>query len=236
MRQNLLPLMFCLGSLILSCKKSGEDPSAGDSTIDFNFTTGTEGWIGDFADYPNDPNVGQIYQLEFTHAGLPAPLNASDGALKLSGINRSDDLFMFVKNKITGLVPLRTYTIQLTVDFATNAANNMVGVGGSPGEGVWVKAGAVTAEPKKVLSTSDNYYRMNLDKGNQSQDGADMKVIGNFANGSDINEYRLKKLSTTLPISVKAGPEGEFWLVIGTDSGFEGKTAIYYTAVKVFLK
>jgi hypothetical protein len=220
---------------ILSCNKPGNNRST-DKTYSDTFTLGTDGWVGDFADYPNDPGGINMYELEYTHSSLPLPLNISDGALKQSGINRSDDLFMFIKKKISGLEPGRSYSVDLKVDFATNAASNIVGVGGAPGESVYIKAGAVSVEPSKVLATSENWYRMNIDKGNQSQSGTDMKVIGNFANGTDINVYKIKQLSTTISLSVPANQQGEIWLVIGTDSGFEGKTTIYYNSIQTIIK
>ena len=143
---------------------------------------------------------------------------------------------MFIKKKITGLVPERNYTIDLKVDFASNAASNMVGVGGAPGEGVKIKAGAVSVEPIKVLNTPENWYRMNIDKGNQSIGGTDMKVIGDFANGTDLTIYKIKQLNTATPLNVQANQQGEIWLVIGTDSGFEGKTTIFYNSIQATIK
>jgi hypothetical protein len=229
-------LLFFIWFSILACKKTASNKPVTDKTYTDNFTMGTDGWVGDFADYPNDPGVTAQYELEFTHSSLPLPLNTSDGALKQSGINRSDDLFMFIKKKITGLESGQRYSVELKVDFASNAADNMVGVGGAPGEAVNIKAGAVSLEPTKVLITAENWYRMNIDKSNQAQSGTDMKVIGNFANGTDLNVYKIKQISTTTPISVQANPQGEIWLVIGTDSGFEGKTTIYYNSIQAIIK
>ena len=81
---------------------------------------------------------------------------------------------MFIKKKITGLVPESNYTIDLKVDFASNAASNMVGVGGAPGEGVKIKAGAVSVEPIKVLNTPENWYRMNIDIENLAAEQSDV--------------------------------------------------------------
>jgi hypothetical protein len=222
--------------MLSACKKSSNNSPSTGNQYEYNFSAGAEGWIGDFADYPNEPGVEQFYQLEFSHTGLPAPLNTTDGALRLSGINKSDDLFMFIKKKITGLEAGKKYTVNLTIDFATDVANNMVGIGGSPGESVFVKAGAVALEPKKMINTSENWFRMNIDKNNQSNSGNDMKVIGNFANGTNVNTYTIKQLSTITPITVQANPQGEIWLVVGTDSGFEGRTTIYYNSVKATIK
>lgn len=236
--------LFCRTSLAVlifsfiysSCKKQAHNsPSTGKTIID-NFNSGTDGWTGDFADYPNDPAILPLYQLQFSHSSLPSPLNSSDGALRQSGNNHSDDLFMFIKKKFSGFTPEKNYTVEIKVDFATNAASNMVGVGGAPGEGVKIKAGAVSVEPIRVLNATENWYRMNLDKGNQSIGGIDMKVIGDFANGTDQNVYKLKQLTTTSPLNVKANQQGEIWLVIGTDSGFESLTTIYYNSIQVIIK
>ena len=228
--------IFSIICMLSACKKSSNNSPSTGNQYEYNFSAGAEGWIGDFADYPNEPSVEQFYQLEFSHTGLPAPLNTTDGALRLSGINKSDDLFMFIKKKITGLEAGKKYTVNLTIDFATDVANNMVGIGGSPGESVFVKAGAVALEPKKMINTSENWFRMNIDKNNQSNSGNDMKVIGNFANGTKVNTYTIKQLSTITPITVQANPQGEIWLVVGTDSGFEGRTTIYYNSVKATIK
>ena len=202
----------------------------------YNFQEDSEDWTAGFADYPNEPNVEDFYELEFSHSMLPSPLRITDGALKQAGNNHSDDLFMFVKKKITELVPFRTYNVSMEIEFASNAPNGSVGVGGSPAEAVYIKAGASTSEPLKVLDNSDNWYRMNIDKGNQAQDGANMKLIGDFANGTESSAYNLVTLKTMNSISVESNSNGEIWLVVGTDSGFEGTTVIYYNKIKAILK
>jgi hypothetical protein len=35
---------------------------------------------------------------------------------------------------------------------------------------------------------------------------------------------------------VKANAQGEIWLVVGTDSGFEGKTTIYYNSIQAVIR
>jgi hypothetical protein len=196
----------------------------------WNFATGKEGWEGDFADYP----VGEeaFYELIFEHDTLPAPLNRNHFALKLSGNNHSDDLFMFVKRKVTGLEPNMVYYVTFTVEFASDVPNGMMGAGGSPGESVYVAAGAALQEPIKVAGP-DNYYGMNIKKSNQSQSGEDMLVIGNFANGTDKPVYTLKTVSNEKPFHVTSGPNGDLWIIIGTDSGFEATTTIYYNSINV---
>jgi hypothetical protein len=221
--------------IIVGCNKD-DDNKLPTVDLDFNFQYDNEGWAGGFADYPDYPDVENYYELQFSHSTLPAPLNISDGALKQSGFNHSDDLFMFVKKRITGLEPDKNYSVDIEIEIASNVRNNSIGAGGSPGESVYVKAGASTVEPIKVLDNYDNHFRMNIDKGNQSVDGANMKNIGNFANGTDMNIYTLKTLKNTSPINVQSDSNGEIWLIVGTDSGFEATTTIYYNSIKATIR
>lgn len=196
----------------------------------FDFAQGTNGWTSDFADYP----VGEetFYELGFEHDTLPEPLDQNQMALKQSGNNHSDDLFMFIKRKVSGLEPNTVYYINFTVEFASNVPDGTIGAGGSPGESVYIKAGATTIEPKKEKD-GDNYYRMNIDKNNQSQSGEDMVVIGDFSNDTDQEIYTLKTVANESPFGAATDENGHLWFIIGTDSGFEATTIIYYNSVKV---
>lgn len=196
----------------------------------FDFEQGTDEWTGDFSDYP--VGMETFYELVFEHDTLPEPLDQNQMALKQSGNNHSDDLFMFIKRKITGLEPEKVYYIDFTIEFATNVADGTMGVGGSPGDSVYLKAGATTVEPKKEKD-SKNYYRMNIDKSNQSQSGEDMVVIGDFSNDTDQAVYTLKTVTNESPFGVSTDETGSLWIIIGTDSGFEATTTIYYNSVNL---
>ncbi|WP_159519421.1 hypothetical protein [Sunxiuqinia indica] len=214
---------------LTSCSDD-EDDGIGQVELSYSFNAGAEGWVGGFADYP----VGEeeAYELTFDEAMLPAPLDETEGAIKLSGTNMSDDLFMYMKTGVSDLEPNTTYYVSFTVEFASNVPDDQVGVGGSPGESVYIKAGATTTEP---LPEEDNmgYYRMNIDKGNQSQGGMDMLVLGDFSNDTDQEVYTLKTVSNSEPFTVTSDADGNVWLIVGTDSGFEATTTIYYNELRV---
>ncbi len=204
--------------------------------LTYDFQNNSQPWEGDFADYPSGEEV--FYELNYEYSSLPAPLDTNKGALKQTGNNYSDDLFMFIRRKINDLKPNTKYKVLLKVEFATNAPDGLVGVGGAPG-GVIILVGATTIKPKKVIRT-DYYgmYRMNIwseSKGNLEH----MIEIGNFANDNDIenHDYKLKTLtSKDRNITVSTNNQGELWLIIATDSGYEGLTTIYYNLIKVKLE
>ncbi|MYH97782.1 MAG: hypothetical protein F4129_14915 [Acidimicrobiia bacterium] len=175
-----------------------------------------------------------IYELDSSYGALPDGLVGF--GIYIQGHNRSDDLFMFLKRQVEGLEPSATYTVSVSIDLASSIPLGMVGIGGSPGESVYVKAGASTVEPVGVTG-SNNHWRMNIDKGNQSTGGSAMKVIGNVANPDVVgDEYRIKTLASGAEfLSVETDSEGRAWLIVGTDSGFEGLTTLYYDQISFTL-
>ena len=208
-------------------------PGSGTVEFSFSFETDVEGWVVDFADLPSDYDQS-IYELDSGHRALPDGL---DGAgVYVQGHNRSDDLFMYLKRRVDGLAPGASYRVSMTVDLATNVGLSMVGIGGSPGESVYVKAGASTVEPE-AAPDSTGHLRMNIDKGNQSQGGSQMVVLGDVAN-PDVagDEFRLKTLDNAgRGVIVEAGSDGSAWLIVGTDSGFEGLTRLYHDRISYTL-
>jgi hypothetical protein len=197
-------------------------------TYSYDFIDGYDGWVGDFADYPVTDSI--FYELEYIRTTLPAPLNTSKYALKITGNNHSDDLFMFIKHKITGLIPNSTYQLQVQVNFASNAPTNAVGVGGPPGEGVTMKAGATITEPNKIIIGGD--YRMNIDKGNQTIPGVDMDTIGHIGVSDTTTLFTLiNRNNSTHLFTITTDANGEVWVCIGTDSGFEATTTLYYNQI-----
>lgn len=228
MKIQLLSLCLCLSLLAFSCEKEDVTPSP--PVLSYDFSSDTEGWLGDFADYP----VGEdsFFELVYRHDSLPSPLDSTDGSLMLSGANRSDDLFMFIKRKVEGLAANTVYELRFQVEVATNAPDGSVGIGGSPANSVYIKAGATPIEPIPI-NNGEDFYRMNIDIGNQSTDGVDMVVIDDFANGADDFIYQLKTIQNQKSITVTTDGEGSCWIILGTDSGFEGTTTIYFNSISV---
>ncbi len=203
--------------------------------FDFDFSENFQGWNYGFADYP--PGEEDYYELisEWREAPEPVREELDDiGSIFISGVNHSDDLFMYLKKRIEGLKPETRYMLFFKTEFATNAPTGCIGVGGAPGEAVWMKAGGSVVEP-----LTEGYY-LNLDKGNQALGGEDARVIGNIANTQTdcLNPvFEIKRLDNeTDPFEITTDAEGAIWVIVGTDSGFEYKTMLYYTHIKILVE
>lgn len=228
-----LLLAALVAAVATGCTSS---PTEGDMSFShsFNFTQGDRaGWSAGLTDFPGD-SAGIGYAFTFGVRDLPAEIGTGKG-LYLSSMNRSDDLFMFLKREITGLKPKGSYHVTLKVKLASNAHNGCVGVGGAPGESVYLKTGASTAEPVGVTRGDETV--LSVDKGQQSTSGRNAVVAGDVANGLPCDGtavYRvIERSNQRKPISVTADAAGKLWVFVGTDSAFEGLTSLYYTQIEV---
>ncbi|MFO7636819.1 MAG: hypothetical protein R6W96_05890 [Clostridia bacterium] len=213
-----------------------------DLSIKYDFKDTSHGWSGGFTDLPVDYDE-DMYGLLLAHVTKPDNLGPGK-ALKLSGLNASDDLFMYLKKKLTttdGIEANTTYLVRFTVEFATDAPAGAVGIGGPPGEAVWMKVGAAPFEPVRVAQTDTPHplWVTNVDKGHQNEDGEHAIRIGDVAkvDNDEFDVYEMKTLDNKdRPLEVTSDANGNLWIFVGTDSGFEGRTTLYYTEIKVELE
>jgi hypothetical protein len=221
---------------------SAQEPSAAISSIlvvTSNFAQGSDGWLPVFTDY-NLVESGFEFLAEVRtlpdSVEVPRPFRQ---AYYLQSHNRSDDVFMFLKRVLTsteGVVANADYRLSFNLWFASNAAA-CVGAGGDPGTSVYLKAGGSTQEPVPRL-LPNGYLSVTIDKGDQSEGGREMGVVGNIANGGSCEEpqYVLLRKNYQHPFPIRSSPSGDLWMAVGTDSGYEGLTGLYYYQIQVRLR
>ena len=211
-------------------------------SISFDFRNGSLGWEAGFADYPPATDKNDLFGLRAEIRGLPPELGVSGTGFYIQGINRSDDLFMFMKRRLTssdGIVAGQTYQVNFTLVFASDAQSGCVGVGGPPDVGL--KAGATPAEPIALLDNSPLFawLRMNVGKGGEGYGDLAASTTGSTANGIPCGSQPIKYVSIQRNHQhtsfVNANSRGELWLLVGTDSAYEGKTGLYYQRIDVTL-
>ncbi len=237
MKTTYLTTLLLATSLTTACEWADDDTTPPIIEHSYNFNESMDGWVGDFADLPEEGQ--ETYDLEISHSPLPEDIEPSSGSIMVQGNNRSDDLFMFLKKQVTGLSPSTTYQVTFDLEIASQYPEEAPGAGGSPGSSVYLKAGATPDEPLPVREDNSRvtYLRMNIDKGNQSQEGTDMINIGHI--GIEGDEYRyelIRRDNGDRPFSATTDANGNLWLIIGTDSGFEGLTTLHYNSINVRLE
>ena len=222
-----LGVAAAIGMSILAGTAAAKETTAG---LAFDFNQNDGGFTPIFSDYPNEQGVEEFYELRSGHEEVP--IAEAGKGLFLSGNNHSDDLFMGYYKDLIGLVPETEYQFTVRFQLATNVGNDMIGIGGAPGESVFVKCGVASKEPENSLD-SLNHFCLNIDKGSQSTSGSDMIVVGNLAK-EEINrpgEYEFNEIETK--VIARTDEAGTAYLVIGTDSGFEGVTSYYLDDISV---
>ena len=213
----------------------------GEVAVSYDFENGSDGWASDITDYTDATRPDDF--LSETGAAPPGLDEEGTDHVHLAATNTSDDLFMYLRREVGSelpLAPATAYEVAFTVEFASNAPTNCAGIGGAPGESVWLKVGATPEQPVPVSQDGDS--RLSVDKGGQSQGGEAAEVAGNVANGIPCEEaqeqdlpYADVTLDHTLADPVVTTDDGTMWLFVGTDSGFEGRTSLYYDRIEVTL-
>jgi hypothetical protein len=220
---------FSTIGLLSGCGGSTSEPSVG-TDINYSFAQNTDGWDVGFSDYSTLTKPTDVEQV---HAVIPIP--GASKSLYMGATNLSDDLLLYAYRKVTGLIPNATYTGSFTVTFASDAPAGCAGVGGSPGESVWL-IGAVSGTKPENRQTGED-FRLNISRGNQSTAGDSSDVIGTIGvsgipcSGNN-RQAAFKTLGPSKWIPFTTDDTGSAWILIGLDSGFESYSRIWLQSVK----
>lgn len=215
------------GSLVLSvflvsCK-------GGTDTLPIKFFTSTfqrdaEDWTGDVALFKNGQQDTIAFNIK--QGKIPGSTDSTSRGLSVSGKNIGDNLFLFIKKKITGLDPALTYKVAYQINIGTSYPDTV----GSAGRLIFIKAGASPNEPVKELK--NNYYNVSIDLGSLSQSGAEMMYLGTAGNGLDSVAYRsIVRTNANLAVEVKPNAAGEIWLCVGAETSYKGLIQLYYDRI-----
>jgi hypothetical protein len=203
------------------------------ATINIAFD-GTETVTVDQAEFHPGTRGGLSYQFQ----NLPSPLLGS--GLRVTARNNSDDQWVFVSHKVgpeAGVKPNTKYRALLTVRFASNMESGCSGVGGSF-ESIKIKGGVVNRAPAVFYDPAWNYYRFNIDKGNQGNNpGPEAIEFGNPTTEVPCGTVRpWMIISRSGVMNVTSNAEGNIWAYVGTDSGFEGTHELHYDRLMISLQ
>lgn len=194
-----------------------------------------DGWSAVFAEYPDGGN--EFYELNSGIKNLPEPLDQTKKAFMLSGNNHSDALQMWLVKQLSGLAPESNYSIETEVELASKYPDGSVGIGGSPGNAVHLVSKFATQgyTLEKGKDLGDN-VKLVLKKVEAVPESVLEFELGDVSITSDQYVYQLitRKKSSWSDVVV-TDKDGKLWAVVGTWSGFEGTSALYYTRIKITL-
>jgi hypothetical protein len=239
-RSQKISLLLLVGLAAASVAPAQQQPAAFVQVVD-DFTRGSDAWLADFTDYGLDQGgmdrLAELRDSPLQDEGAETP----ERSFFVQSMNHSDDIFMFLKKPLDyshGIAPDTEYEAEFLVEMYSNEPTGCFGVGGSPGDSVYLKMGGHAQEPVSLLG--DEGLRLNIDKDNQASGGEDVSLAGTIANGLPCDEENRGKwvkmeVRHTHPNPIRSSSTGELWLVIGTDSGYEGLTQLYYSRIAVTL-
>jgi hypothetical protein len=194
-----------------------------------------DGWSAVFAEYPDGAN--EFYELASGIKNLPQPLDQAKKAFMLSGNNHSDALQMWLVKQLSGLSPESKYSIETEVELASKYPNGSVGIGGSPGNSVHLVSKFATQgyTLEKGKAEGDN-VQLVLKKVEAVPESVLEFELGDVSITTDQYVYQLitRKKSSETHVAV-TDKDGKLWAVVGTWSGFEGISSLYYTRIKITL-
>ena len=201
--------------------------------FNFAFTGGSRGWTGGISDYlrKDQDNLERKDEIR----NLDSALGSGTGYY-LSSKNLSDDVFQFIKRRLTGLEKNKNYKVRFEVTFGSNTPSGSLAVGGLPGDEVFLKVGGSTAEPK-TFTDKRGRVRFSLDKGATNKGGRNMTLVSTTANGNTAGTAGYKSVTRTAyhNVPIRTDANGNMWLVVGFDSMFNGTTALYVQSVNIRL-
>jgi len=133
------------------------------------------------------------------------------------------------------------YSVSVDIEFLSKQPSGCFGIGGSPGDSVTLKAGITAVEPLPRLH--GDYVDINIDRSNQISGGRDAGVVSDIGNGRPCDNAETNRPWVLLhrvyhhPEIVTSRPQdGGLWLLVGTDSGYEGLTQLYNYSIQVTLR
>lgn len=241
---RLTTALMGLLSLSLACVPIPEPGGPDPLLLSFDFRDGTTlDWQADLSDYGSAQQDGLQFLAELRE--FPVETGIEGTGYYLQSFNTPDDLFTFIKRRLgpsDGLAVGQNYRVSFDIYFASNAPAGCFGVGGAPGESVYLKAGASSVEP--IVVPQGDEFRLSVDKGDQSTGGAAASVVDDVANGVpcdlipvlDDAPYVLLLRAHTHETQVTTGADGTLWLLVGVESGYESLTGIYYQRIDVHIQ
>lgn len=230
--------MFILLVIVLfsGCSIDTDDETGPKLLAVSYFENDADGWIAEFAEYHEGLEDSMRFAYDFGSVNVDG---VGDLTVNIQeGFATNSDLFMFIKQQISGLQPNSRYLVVFNVEFNAQLLEEYTGLLDTLYLGSYLKAGVFTEEPlTKVIPDPEN-KDLNLvvtdfDIGSAAHEaGADMANLG-FIEHTMIGASPIILLGDNLdePIYANSDADGKVWLAVGIDSNVPIYQAIKYSTI-----
>lgn len=208
--------------------------------VNFDFSNTNQAFEIDTADHQVEHSLNHLIKSELVQ--LPSPYEYRNG-IEFSWNNYNEDIKGFIKRKVSDLKPNSQFTVKFNVNILTFMSEECLGIGGSPGKDVIVKASLLTQEPLKYIDDSGlfPFYRVDIDE--NLYGGDDVNYLGHIGLPVPCDDvflhqdpvWEIKHLTNEDNVSFSSNASGEAWLYVSIDSGVGGNQKVYITELVVDL-
>lgn len=243
MKDKVYPPLFqtvIISLLLVSCGGGGNSSKESDIPLpvkqqlnfSFDFAEDEQEFLIDAADFAVEHPLNSSIEKQLS--SLPVPYEYRQG-IKFSWNNYNQDIKGFIKKKVTGLKANSEFEVDFSVNILTYMSEECLGVGGSPGRDVTIKAGVLPAEPIKMIDESGLFptYRLNI-----SDDlfgGEDTVYLGNIGLPILCDEtfwqqekvWEIKSVINEDDVIIESNTRGDAWLYLSLDSGVGSVSEVY---------
>ena len=173
---------------------------------------------------------------------LPAPYEYRQG-IQFSWNNYTQDIKGFIKKKVSGLHVNSQFNVEFNVAILTYMSEECIGIGGSSGKDVTVKASLLTKEPIKYISDEGLFPNYRVDINDGLYGGEDVDYLGNIGLAVACDDtflhqepvWEVKNLTNEDNLIFTLDASGEALLYLSIDSGVGGQSRVYITELSLSL-
>jgi hypothetical protein len=228
-------LLVVISLILFGCLGKSEAPN--EWLIEYSsFDEGPEGWIAEFAGYP--ASMEDSMRLSFKYESIYISKSIGNvSAFKQSGYAANSDLFMYIKQRVSGLRPNARYLVSIQVELNSQLLEKYNGDLNNEDYGSFLKVGALNSEPltMETLNVNNTDIAMvtaDFDKGENSKGGIDMTLIGRIEY-TDVgaSPIMLNGSNADYPIYAATDDYGKLWIAVGVDTNIPVYQEIAYTYI-----
>lgn len=206
-----------------------------DTIIQFELDDTQQGWEGNFGSYIS--SLEDSLNLVFDYVDLPSNFEVQGKALKWTGYNFQNTLFMYGWRKISNLTPNSKYVFSFDVGVGYQVEQGNEFALRDHEDKLNIKVGAINYQPQSEQDEVLGKTLVNFDKGvQQTIDGKDMIWLGEIVVGDLKYKDKISRNADQRLFEIQTNSNGEAWALVGVDSSVPLRHSIYFDTIILYIR